>query len=120
MATEITTVGYQSIRNFVEANWKFIELRDASSAKIIRIGVGDPRVTWSHLPNAGTLELKIVIKGSDAEVSSALPKTFASSAIFLAGSGGEALAVETFSSFTMEASGDELTVIHQLEIPQLV
>ena len=115
---EITNAGYQSIRDFVEATWKYVELRDETGTKIVRLAVRDPRVTWEHNANAQTLELKVVIKGSDAEVS--LPKTFASSAIYSIATGGSALSDESFSDFTMESSGDELTVIHKLEIPQII
>lgn len=120
MATEITTAGYQSIRDFIQANWKYIELRDGVGSPIIRIGIGDARVTWTHLANAQTLKLQIVVKGSDSELSALLPKTFASSAIYAVSTAGTTFAVESFSNFTMEASGDELTVIHQLEIPQVI
>lgn len=116
---EITTSGYQSIRDFVEANWKYIELRDENTTKVLRLGVGDARVKWIHTSNAQTLELQIIVKGTDAEVLSSLPKTFSSSAIYSVASDGTAHSIETFSPFTMEASGDELTVIHQLEIPQI-
>lgn len=115
---EILNAGYQSIRTFVEANWKYIELRDGAGLRILRLPVEDARVQWIHTANAQTLELQIVVRGSDAEI--ALPKTFASSAIYGVSTGGSAFSIETFSSFTMEASGDELTVIHQLQIPQIV
>lgn len=114
---EILTAGYQSIRDFVQANWKFIELRDGAGTAIIRIGIGDARVTWTHTANAQTLSLQVVVKGTDSGIS--LPKTYASSAIYSVATGGTPLSVETFSSFTMEATGDELTVVHQLEIPSL-
>ena len=115
---EITSSGYQSIRDFVESNWKYIELRSDANTPILRLGVGDPRVSWIHNEGAQTLELQIVVKGSDPEIN--LPMTFASSAIYSQASGGSAHSVETFSPFTMEATGDELTVIHQLEIPEVL
>lgn len=118
MATEITSAGYQSLRNFVQSTWTHIELRDEVGSAILRLDVDDSRVSWEQLAGAQTLELKIIVKGTDSEVT--LPRTFASSAIFSQASGGEELAMESFSPFTMEASGDELTVIHQLEIPQVI
>lgn len=118
MATEITNAGYQSLRDFVQSAWTFIELRDESGTAIVRLGVDDERVSWTHPENSQTLELRVVITGSDEEIE--LPSTFASSAIFTQASGGEELAKESFSAFTMEETGDELTVIHQLEIPQVV
>ena len=115
---EILNSGYQSIRDFVQANWKYIELRDGAGVAILRLSTADARVKWIHTANSQTLELQVVVKGSDAELS--LPKTFGSSAIYSVATGGSAMSIETFSNFTMEATGDELTVIHQLEIPQLV
>ena len=118
MATEITNAGYQSLRDFVQQEWTFIELRDEVGSAIVRLGVDDERVSWTHDSNSQTLELRVVISGSDSEIE--LPRTFLSSAIFKQAEGGEELAQESFSSFTMEGTGDELTVIHQLEIPQVV
>ena len=116
--SEINTSGYQSIRDFVESNWKYIELRDENGTAILRLSTADSRVSWIHTAGSQTLELQIVVKGSDAEVT--LPQTFASSAIYSVASGGSAHSIETFSNFTAEATGDELTVIHQLEIPEIV
>lgn len=118
MATEITNAGYQSLRDFVQQEWTFIELRDEVGSAIVRLGVDDERVSWEHIGGSGTLELKVVITGSDSEMT--LPRTFQSSAIFTQAEGGVEMAEESFSPFTMEETGDELTVIHQLEIPQVV
>lgn len=117
MATEITNAGYKTVRDFIQNTWTFLELRDELGAPILRLGVGDSRVTWEHIADARVLKLQIIIKGTDAEIN--LPQTFASSALFTEKTGGEGLAVESFSNFTMESEGDELTVIHQLEIPQV-
>jgi len=115
----ISSAGYQNLRDYIEANWKYIELRDASGNPIIRIGVGDPRVTWTHTSGAQTLELTAVIKGSDADMSGILPKTFASAAIFSSASGGTALSSEAFSQFTMSVASDQITVKYQIEVPQV-
>ena len=115
---EITNSGYQSIRDFVEANWKYIELRDDLGTPILRLDPTDPRVTWTHVAQAQTLKLQIVVTGTDLEVS--LPQTFGSSAIFSVSTGGTAHSVETFTTFTMEGTGDELTVVHELEIPEVI
>ena len=116
---EITQVGYQGIRDFIEANWKFIELKDDKGAKIVRLDTTDERVSFTHTPGAKTLELSIVITGSDVEVS--LPQTFAASAIFTSADGTEAVtAVEAFSPFEMTMAEDQITVRHRIEVPQTV
>lgn len=117
---EILASGYQSIRNFVEANWKYIELQKTDGTPVVRLTTSDTRVTWIHTANAQTLILQVVIKGSDADMTGSLPKEFGKSAIFSVATGGTPHSVETFSSFTLETAGDELTVQHQLQIPQVV
>lgn len=112
---EINTAGYQSIRDAIQASWKYIELRDGGGAAILRIGIGDARVTWTHVANAQTLELTVVIKGSDAGM--VLPKTFASSALYSVSTAGSAYSVESFTPFTMEGTLDELTIKHQIQVP---
>ena len=115
---EINENGYQSIRDFIQANWKYIELRDDTDTAVLRLDPTDPRVTFTHDTGSQTLELQIVVNGSDAEVT--LPQTFASSAIYDVASGGTAYSEESFTSFTMEGTGDQLTVKHQIQVPQVV
>lgn len=116
---EITSAGYQSLRDFVQANWKYIELQNASGTAVLRIGIGDARVTWTHTAGAQTLQLQVVVKGTDTGIVAGTT-VIGRSAIFSVATGGSALSVETISPFTFEQTGDELTVIHQLQVPQVV
>lgn len=116
---EITNAGYQSIRNHMENTWKYIELRDDQGQAILRLGTDDPRVSFTHAPGAQTLELSVVIKGDDAEVS--LPQKFNSSVIFNEVTGGEAMTpVEEFALFEMTTTEDQITVRHRIEVPRMV
>ena len=116
---EIATKGYEDLRAYVEATWKYIELQNSSGTAIIRKDIGDARVTWNHTAGAQTLQLKFVVKGSDADLSGLLPKTFAKSAIFKVATGGDSMTTETFTSFTMAVADDQLTVIHNIQVPQV-
>lgn len=116
---EITQKAYQDLRDYIQATWKYIEIRDDKDTPIMRLEVGvDPRVNWSHSANAQTLEITAVISGDDVDVT--LPKTFAKTAIYKVATGGDAYSVEAFSAFTMESLADELTIKHQIEVPQVV
>lgn len=114
---EISASAYQKIRDYIQANWKYIELQDTSGTPVIRLGIGDARVSWTHAAGAQTVELTVVLSGSDGY---ALPKTFAKSAIFDVAEGGTALSTETYTTFVMETTLDELTVKHQIQVPQVV
>lgn len=115
---EIKEQGYQDIRSYIQSTWKYIEIRDINDVPILRVDTTDSRVSWTHLEGAKTLELSVVIRGSDAEVS--LPQTFKTSAIYKVGVDGDAYSEESFTPFTMEGTSDELTVKHQIQVPQIV
>ncbi|KZR58965.1 hypothetical protein [Pseudobacillus badius] len=116
---EITQVGYQTIRDHIQENWKFIELQDELGAKVVRLDPTDPRVTWTHSPGAQTLELSIVISGKDSDIS--LPQTFAASAVYTSAEAAEPVtAVEPFSNFEMTMEEDQITVRHRIEVPQVI
>lgn len=114
---EINNSGYQELRDFIQTNWKFLELRDAGGNPVLRIGTTDPRVTWTHNDGAQTLELTAVIKGSDSDITK--PVTIAQSALYKQSTGGTAYSVEAFTSFTIQANEDQLTVKHQIQVPQV-
>jgi len=115
---EITAQAYQALRDYIESNWIYIELRDDVGTAIMRLDTSDVRVNWTHTAGAQTLELTVVLTGSDADIT--LPQTFASSAIYNVATGGDALSVENFVAFNMQNDADELTIKHQIEVPQVV
>lgn len=114
----MTNSGYQDIRDHVEATWTYFELRNGSQAPILRLPLSDNRVTWKHLAGSQTLDLEVIIKGSDADVT--LPTTFGGAALFKVASGGVALSEDPFTPFTMEATTDQLTLTYRIEIPEVV
>jgi hypothetical protein len=115
---EISTTGYQSIRNFIQANWTYLELRKTDGTPVLRLSTADPRVVYTNVAGAQTLEITVSLKGSDTDIT--LPQEFAQSAIFSDGSSTNAFSVESFTAFTMESTLDELTVKHQIEVPEII
>jgi hypothetical protein len=113
---EINTAGYQSIKDYIQANWKYIELRNGATP-IVRLSPSDSRVTWTHQAGSQTLKLQIIVKGSDTDIP--VPQTFTASAIYSVATGGSAYSVESFTPFTMETDQDELTVVHNIQVPQV-
>lgn len=115
---EITSVAYQNLRDYIQANWNYIELQDDTGTPILRLSPSDSRVTWTHNAGDQTLKLQIIVKGSDTDITK--PKTFASSHIFNVATGGTSFSDEVFTAFTIETDQDELTVIHSIQVPQVV
>lgn len=112
---EITASAYQALRDYIQQNWKYIELRDDAGNAIVRLSPSDSRVTSTI--EGQTVKLQIVVKGSDADITK--PKTFASSAIYDVATGGQPYSIESFTPFTIESDMDELTVIHEIQVPQV-
>lgn len=114
---EITSAAYQNLRDYIQSNWNCIELQDESGIKIVRLSPSDSRVTWQHLAGESVLKLQVIIKGSDSDI--VAPKTFAKSVIYNVATGGSQFSTESFTPFTIESDQDELTVIHNIEVPKV-
>lgn len=115
---EVSSYGYQSIRNYIESSWKYIELQDELNNPVLRLSPSDLRVTWIHNAGEQTLKLQIIVKGSDTDIT--YPVTFGKSSIFDVATGGNAYSEESFTVFTIESDNDELTIIHSIEVPQVL
>lgn len=115
---EITQAAYQNLRDYIQANWKYIELQNETGIAIVRLSPSDSRINWTHSAGEQILKLQVIIKGSDADITA--PKTFAKSVIYNVATGGSPLSVESFTPFTIEGDQDELTIIHSIQVPKVV
>jgi hypothetical protein len=116
--SEIKQAGYQDLRDYIQNNWTYIELRDNNGLAVVRLPISDPRVSWTHLPGSQTLELTVIVKGSDPDI--LVPQTFAGTAIYKVANEGVPMSEETFVPFTIMSEDDELTIRHQIEVPEVV
>lgn len=115
---EVTEPGYQDLRDYIEANWDYMEPYDDNQNAILRIDVSDGRLQWTHTAGSQTLVLEGVFQGSDSDIS--LPQTFSGSRIFDVGTDGDAYSDESFTNFTMEDDNDQITIEHEIEVPEVV
>ncbi|KZB90119.1 hypothetical protein A2U94_17855 [Bacillus sp. VT 712] len=99
---DISTQGYDNLRNYIQSNWKYIELQSSAGTSVIRLTNTDSRVTITN--SNGKITYVLVLKGSDVPVGTEVAK----SAIFNVASGGTAFSTETFTSFTFAGTQDEL------------
>lgn len=115
---EVTTEAYQDLRDYIEDNWDYIEFRDDADNPVVRLGVSDPRIEWSHTAGDQELEITAVLRGDDGDITT--PQTISKSLIFKQDTGGDPLSVEELTEFTIEQDDDELTVKHKIQVPQIV
>ncbi len=113
---EITKYTYELIRDLIESKVKYIELRDDTGAKIIRIPITDPRVTHVYDRTKQEQVYSIDIKGTDVDIP--IPTIFAKS--ILLDENGNELSVEQTTLFQLNAEVDELTITHRLQIPEVI
>lgn len=113
---EITASAYSDLRNYIQTNWQYIELQDDMGVTILRLSPSDTRVT--SVIEGNNVKITVVVKGSDTDITA--PSTFAKSVIYNVSTGGTPFSTESFTPFTIETDQDELTVIHNIEVPQVV
>lgn len=111
---EITSSAYQDLRNYIQANWQYVELQDEAGNAIKRLSLNDSRVT--SVIEGNKVKITVVVNGTDSTL---IGKTFAKSLIFNVATGGESFSEETFTPFTIESEQDELTVIHTISVPMV-
>lgn len=113
---EITASAYSDLRNYIQTNWQYIELQDETGTAILRLSPADSRVT--SIIEGNSVKITVVVKGSDTDI--VAPKTFSKSVIYNVATDGTPFSTESFTAFTIETDQDELTVIHNIEIPQVI
>lgn len=114
---QISTHGYNDLKEYVAASWKYIAVYNAS-LELFRIDTSDARVTVGSTA-VNPLAITLVLTGSDTELAS-LPATVDGVGLFKASTLGDCMtAKETFLAFTFEQAADKLTIEMKLEVPAL-
>ena len=70
MAGYITSDGFKEIREFVQTNWKYIEVKDENGNRLFVIDNTDPRISISPTGfESNPLEMNLFLRGTDSEIS---------------------------------------------------
>lgn len=132
---EITGKAYESIRAHLVDTITRVVLKDDIGEVILNLPIAsDDRLTWIHptkevqtgwdqlgnpiyktVPDTQTLQLEIVITGSDSEIT--LPTTFAE--VELHDDISNKISVESFEPFMMTQPEDQITITHNIEVPKV-
>ena len=120
--TEITTAGYQSLRDYIETGsgpgWGYVEIRDGAGNVWERLPLSDARVSWTHDPGATPLVLEVEVSGDDADVT--LPEELEQVALYEDETGGDAMADGTITQVTLEQETDQVIIKAEVEIPEII
>lgn len=114
---QITLDGYNDIKAYVQANWTSFVISDPSGTQILRLSTSDSRITWSA-SDVNPIIATIVLNGSDSDLSGILPKTFGQIELRKDSEDVNGMtAVETFTTFTMTSTADQLTIKFNIQFP---
>lgn len=109
---DIYAEGYKDLRDYVQANYKYVALVDSSDNEIVRMEIGvDARAKWIHEAGANPLLLEVTVKGSDAEI--AEPCTLNKAYLYKTIDGTTKMAGGLHTIFTIE-SGDAVSADDQM------
>lgn len=139
---EIKEAGYIRLREHIVDDYTRIKLKDENGDVVLTLSVDDDNVNWTHetgekeiivdvdtlgrpiyetvpVQDNPNLELTIQITGEDVTQ----PTTIASVDILRVWQGfdteeEESVSEEFFDPFTIENVGDELTIVHTIQVPQ--
>lgn len=121
--SEITSDGYQSLREFVvsdlptPADWDYLALYDETKSEWGRISIsGDSRFSWTDLDGDAVIEITGTIQGDDSDIT--LTQIFQYSAVYDSATGGRRVTeIEQFPQAVLNQPGDDVTVTHTIELP---
>lgn len=111
----INQYGYEKLRSYILSNWTYLELRTPTGTVLKRYGTADG-LTITGNATTPEIEYKLVVTGD----STLLNQSVGKSVLFDTATGGTAIATEVFTSFTFESADDQLTIIHRLQVPQVI
>lgn len=112
---QINNYGYEKLRQYILANWTYLEVRTPTGTVIKRFGVSDG-LTITGNATTQELEYKLVLNGDETF----LGQTVGKSVLFDVATDGTAIATEVFTSFTFESVDDQLTILHKLQVPAVI
>lgn len=124
MASEVNEEAYQDFRQVVNSSlstpnqWDWIALIDDSGVEHTRIQISaDSRAQWMTDETNQTQQVEVTVTGSDSDINTTV--TLAESALYEVSSGGTARHRDSMTSATLAEAGDEVTVRHNIETPQV-
>lgn len=108
--------GYDVIRQNLQTSITHISIVDNASTEIVRIPVGDSRVTATNDNTGNTLTYTVVLTGSDADMG--VGKTVGAYGLYDVATGGSAIDSDTFASAaTFNSTADQITLTITVNAP---
>lgn len=118
MSANITEKGLEKIRQLIQENWQYIEVRDESDDPILRVDLTDARVTIVNDYTDNPLTIQLFLMGGDSDIG--VGTKVKSAHLYDVDVDGDALVEVVYSTpveFTSEL--DELAININLQIPKI-
>jgi len=113
--------GYTDLRNYLQNNWNHIAVLDDTGTEQIRLEVGtDSNATFISDSSTNPLTAELVVSGQNIQdAGGSLPVTLNKTEAYKSSSATTVMGSDTMSDATLEQSGDEVTITHDYEMPQI-
>lgn len=120
MASAFDSAGNTDLREYIQANWTHVAVVDDTGTEQVRYNVtADSQTEWSSGSGTNPLTATITVTGSDIQnAGGTLPVTLTRTESYKSASATTRMAGDPYTDATLEAPNDELTITHNIEVPQ--
>jgi len=113
----LSSYTYQHLRQWFQNTYTWVALYDNNSNEVTRIDIeNDSRASWSSSPSSNPLVATINLTGSDSDITP--PVTLSGSESFESETATEGAGLDGFADATIKVDADELTLTHEIHLPQ--
>ena len=121
MSSPFNAAGNEDLRGYVQSNWNHIAIIDDGGTEQLRWDVdANSNTSWTSGPSSNPLTAELVVTGQDlVDAGTSLPVTLKKTESYKSSSATIVMGDDTMTDATLEATGDEVTISHDYEIPQI-
>lgn len=119
--TEFDAYGYEDLRQYLQNNWNYIAVLDSGGTEHLRWDVAaNSNASFTSGPTNNPLTAELTITGSDLQNAGAtLPVTLDTTETYKSSGASSRTSHDPFTDATLEASGDQVVITHDYEMPQI-
>lgn len=113
--------GFTDLRGYVQSNWPYVAVIDGTGTEQLRWDVAaNSNASFTSGSSTNPLTAELEVTGQDLiDAGASLPVTLTKTESYKSSSATTAMGSDTFTDATLEASGDTVTISHNIELPTI-
>jgi hypothetical protein len=119
--SQFEPAGFEDLRTYLQNNWNHIGVVDTGGNEQIRWDVSlNSNASFTSGPGSNPLTAQLTITGQDIlDAGGSLPVTLTKTEVFKSSGSSTIMGQDSMTDATLEATGDEVVVTHDYEMPNL-